>query len=115
MKMLQKDRTKPIPDFANPKCYTRALKGCCAQMSGEHPLSRAILERIDQELGVKSSAVDVRNMAFQSRNTVKTFGIGSLESRILCTHHNISLSPYDSEAAGGIRRIREAALRRSRL
>jgi hypothetical protein len=86
-----------VPGFANPKCYARALKGCSTQMSGEHPLSRAILERIDQELGELSRAVEVRNLAFQTPGEPKRFGVNKLESNILCTHHNSGLSQFDAE------------------
>ena len=92
------NRTKPIPGFGNPSCYARALGGCCRQMSGEHPLSRALLERIDQELGELSKAVEIRNLAFQPRNVSQRIGIGSLESKILCVHHNNALSEYDQQA-----------------
>jgi hypothetical protein len=55
------------------------------------------LKRVDQELGVESVTVDVRNMAFQPRITVRSFGVGSLESNILCSHHNSGLSDLDDE------------------
>jgi hypothetical protein len=67
-------------------------------MSGEHPLSRAILERVDQELGQLSKYVEIRNLAFQPPNMPQRFGVGSLESKILCAHHNNALSDYDQEA-----------------
>lgn len=97
MKILKIDKSKSIPGFANPKCYARALGGCCRQMSGEHPVSRALLKRVDQELGDLSNEVEVRNLAFQPRDVPQRFGVGSLESKILCTHHNNGLSSYDSE------------------
>ena len=37
-------------------------------------------------------------MALQPKDTTKSFGVGSLESRILCTHHNNRLSDLDAEA-----------------
>jgi hypothetical protein len=67
-------------------------------MSGEHPLSRALLERVDQELGVLSSHVEIRNLSFQTRGIAESLGIGNLESKMLCTHHNNGLSLYDTEA-----------------
>ena len=73
------------------------MNDCCVKMSGEHPLSRAMLRRVDQELGVESPTVDIRNMAFQPPKTVERRGIGSLESNILCKHHNTCLGDYDVE------------------
>ena len=66
-------------------------------MSGEHPLSRELLKRVDQELGVLSGEVEIRNLAFQKPGVSERFGVGNLESKILCAHHNSSLSPFDSE------------------
>jgi hypothetical protein len=95
--MTKVNKTKPVLSFGHPECYAKKLKGCCIQMSGEHPLSKAILERIDKELGEKSVAVDVRNMAFQPPATVESLGIRGMESKILCQQHNCRLGDYDSE------------------
>ncbi len=86
-----------IPGFANSSCYARALKGCSTQMSGEHPVSKAILKRITREF-TESPGVDIKNMAFQPKDTTQSFGVSSLESRILCAHHNSGLSHLDGEA-----------------
>jgi len=91
------NRTKTVPGFANPKCYARALKGCSVQMSGENAISKAILKRINQEY-TESPGVEIKNMAFQPKDTPQSFGVGSLESKILYMHHNNSLSHLDSEA-----------------
>lgn len=66
-------------------------------MSGEHPVSKAILKRINQEFA-DSPGVEVRNMGFQPKDTAQSFGVGSLESKILCSNHNNSLSHLDGEA-----------------
>jgi hypothetical protein len=97
MNKLKPDRRKSKPNFKNPRCYARALGGCCIEMSGEHPLSRALLERVDQELGELSTHVEIRNLAFQERGVAEHLGIGKLESKILCAHHNSGLSLYDAE------------------
>jgi hypothetical protein len=95
--MTKVNKTIPVPTFGHPECYAQILKCCCIQMSGEHPLSRAILERVDKELGEKSNMVDVRNMSFQPPATVENLGIRGLESKILCHHHNSRLGNYDAE------------------
>ena len=91
------DKTKPIPGYSNPNCYSPCVKGCSVQMSGEHAISRAILKRINQEF-TESPGVEIKNMAFQPKDTPQSFGIGSLESKILCTHHNNVLGHLDGEA-----------------
>jgi hypothetical protein len=95
--VTKNDSQKSIPGFANPSCYARAIKGCCLRMSGEHPLSRAILKRIPQEF-TESKTIEVRNMAFQPKDTMQSFGVGRLESKVLCAYHNELLSPMDTEA-----------------
>jgi hypothetical protein len=101
MKTLKRCRDKSILGLANPRCYARAMKDCCVQMSGEHPLPRSVLRRVDQELGIESPTVDIRNMAFQPTKTVQKRGIGGLESKIVCKHHNTGLAGYDAEALTG--------------
>ena len=88
---------KPIPGFSNPRCYAHALKGCSPKMSGEHPVSKAILKRVHHEF-TESDLVEVKNMAFQLRGASEMFSVGVLESKILCSHHNDRLSPFDDEA-----------------
>jgi hypothetical protein len=68
------NRTRPIPGSANPKCYARALKGCCRQMSGENFLSKAILKRVNEEF-TESSGVEGRNMGFQLPDTARSLSL----------------------------------------
>jgi hypothetical protein len=91
------DRTIPIPGYSNPKCYARALKGCCEKMTGEHTVSKAVLKRISQEF-TESSDVHIKNLAFQPKDMPQSFRVGSLESKILCAFHNNSLTDLDAEA-----------------
>ncbi len=97
MKGLTKERTRSISGFRNPPCYANARADCSVQMTGEHPLSRGLLKRVDQGLGVLSKKIDVRNMAFQPPRTVQSLGIKGQESRILCAHHNSALGDFDNE------------------
>ena len=91
------NRTKPIPGYSNPSCYARALAGCSTQMTGEHTVSKAILKRINQEF-TESPEVQIKNLAFQPKDTPQSFSVGSLESKILCAHHNHRLSHLDGKA-----------------
>jgi hypothetical protein len=92
------DRTVPIPGYSNPNCYARALKGCSQKMTGEHTVSKAVLKRISQEF-TESPTVEIKNLAFQPKDTPQSFGVESLESKILCAHHNHRLTNLDGEAA----------------
>ena len=92
-----KNRRVSISGYQNPNCYACSLGGCCAEMSGEHPFPKAILKLVPEKLGVERAAVQVRNMAFQPRDTVQILGVAGLQSKVLCTHHNNLLSPFDTE------------------
>jgi len=73
------------------------LNECSQRKSGEHPLSRALLELVDNELGETSTHVEVRNLSFQQPGVAESFGIASPECNILCDSHNSRLANYDAE------------------
>jgi hypothetical protein len=66
-------------------------------MTGEHTVSKAVLKRISQEF-TESPSVEIKNLAFQPKDTPQSFGVGSLESKILCAYHNNCLTDLDAEA-----------------
>ncbi len=78
--------------FAHPDCYASQLGGCSTQISKEHYVSDAILRLVS--LGEPS--VLVRNLKFQSPETVEPKGISNLVAKVLCSKHNSDLSRFDS-------------------
>ena len=54
------DQRKPGEGYQNPKCYARALRGCGPKISGEHRVSRSVLELVEYGRGVPSKGVSVR-------------------------------------------------------
>jgi hypothetical protein len=64
-------------------------------MSGEHYVSRSILELIENRFGKKSKSVRVTGLSFQQPGVLQMFGIPSLVGNILCQTHNSLLSPLD--------------------
>jgi hypothetical protein len=86
----------PPPGFAHPDCYARALGGCSRKMSGEHYISKAILELVENRPGQKSKSVRAVGLAFQKSGVEQQFGVASLVGNILCETHNGLLSPFDT-------------------
>lgn len=79
----------------HPECYACALGGCSREMSGEHYVSKSILELIENRAGQKSKSVRVTGLSFQKRGALQQLGISSLVGNILCKTHNSLLSPLD--------------------
>jgi len=68
------------------KCYANSLGGCSGKLSGEHIVSKGILEEW----------VDVIGFSW-CKDEVKRLHKLSLVSNILCEVHNWALSPFDAE------------------
>ncbi len=81
--------------FQHPECYARALGGCSYKVSGEHYISKSILELVEHSSARKSKVVRTFGLAFQKPGEDKHFGVASLVGNILCETHNSRLSPYD--------------------
>jgi hypothetical protein len=79
----------------NPECYARALGGCSREMSGEHYVSKGILELVECADGSPSSTVRVTGLAFQQPGQLQRLGVASLVGNILCKRHNERLSCFD--------------------
>lgn len=77
--------------FAHPDCYAGELGGCSKIISREHYVSAAILRIVS--LG--ESSVLVRNLSFQSTETLESKGIDNLVAKVLCSKHNNELSRFD--------------------
>jgi hypothetical protein len=91
----------PVTGFAHPKCYARSLGDCSSQITGEHFLSRSVL----QELG--GEAVILRGMPWQ-REEFRRIGVNSVTANVLCGRHNSALSGLDTTAVRFFRRLRRA-------
>src|SRR5437870_1394313 len=79
----------------HPECYARGLGGCSQEMSGEHYVSKSILELVENRAGKKSKSVRVTGLSFQQPGALQQLGISSLVGNILCKTHNSLLSPLD--------------------
>ena len=75
-------------EFQHPDCYARALGGCSREMSGEHYVSKGVLELVYARAGKASTSVLVTGLSFQKPGAIQFFGIGRLVGNILCEAHN---------------------------
>src|SRR5579863_2985552 len=82
----------PHTGYAHPKCYLAHTSDCDHTISGEHYVSKSILEVIGEDL-------EVGGLPWEPRGTTVKYRIESLVSNILCARHNSALSPLDSLAA----------------
>ncbi len=83
----------PPTNFSNPGCYLNFTGNCSRELSGEHYISKSILELLKGDDGVLVSGVP-----WLPTDAYKNIGVASLASNILCKRHNETLSPLDSEA-----------------
>jgi len=83
------DRNKS--KYAHPDCYAAELEECSTQISKEHYVSNTVLRLIS--LG--EPCVLVRNLRFQSPETLEPIGISNLVAKVLCSKHNSDLSRFD--------------------
>ena len=84
--------------YGHPKCYARALGGCCDKITGEHNVSKGVLELINEGDGKVSRLVSVTGLAIQERDAIQELGVSRLKSKVLCDTHNNLLSPSDGAA-----------------
>lgn len=70
------------------KCWAQEIGPCSDKQSREHLVSRGLF---------LSAAVDVQGMPW-CRDSPKRVGLDSVTRKILCSHHNNSLSPLDQAA-----------------
>lgn len=73
------------------KCYASELAGCSDNISLEHYMSRAVLERL-QVVGGVLRVDGLRGRVAQRDSSIP---IGRIGAKILCSKHNSALSPLD--------------------
>jgi hypothetical protein len=64
-------------------------------MSGEHYVSKSVLELVLGRFGEVNKSVLVSGLSFQQQGALQQLGISSLVGNILCATHNSLLSPLD--------------------
>ncbi len=83
------------PKESEPKCYMRELGSCGGGISGEHLVSKAVLQVISEG----GNTILVRGAHWQKDDKFKAVGIEGLTANCLCRDHNSALSGLDTAAA----------------
>jgi hypothetical protein len=73
-------------------CLASKYNNCSGGISGEHYISKSILN-----LSSIDDKVEISGLPWIEPNTFEKIGINSLTANILCTKHNNDLSIYDAE------------------
>lgn len=86
-------RVKEADDggYGHPKCYAAALGNCSRKISKEHPISRSVLDILNQ-----NHDLQVSGFPWQSGGGYTNIYPNDLASHILCEAHNSALSPLDA-------------------
>ncbi len=82
-------------------CYAAPLGGCRGKLSREHYISRVALEAHGDEQVITDAS-------WLSAGEVRTVTVSQMVTKVLCEHHNSSLSPLDlrgSRCLSALRRI----------
>lgn len=91
-------------------CFLTGHGNCGGKLSGEHYISKTVLEAIGSDGGVQ-----IGGLPWQPQQTFQEIGIGSLVSNVLCAAHNAGLSSLDVAAGTFFRTIDAVDKRPSRL
>lgn len=84
--------TLTMISFSHPLCYARSLGNCSTRLSREHYVSAAVLRLLGEEHTISNASW----LAPGQRSN--PLPVEALSSRILCEHHNSSLSNLDNTA-----------------
>jgi hypothetical protein len=94
LQKLVADLTPPGPntEFAQDGCYLNSDQNCSPGLTGEHYVSRAVLQGIGEQ-------IEIRGMPWLLAGSTRRVGVNNLTANVLCARHNSALSPLDEEAA----------------
>lgn len=81
----------PVTGYSHPKCYLNGTKDCSTKISGEHYISKTVLDQFGAVLSMTGMPWLPPDQSFETTAQ-------NLTSNILCQRHNSALSPLDAEA-----------------
>jgi hypothetical protein len=90
----------PKTGYSQNGCYLGHTNDCDRGITGEHYVSRAVLEQLSEP------AVAVDGVPWLAPGERRVIAINSLTSNILCGRHNSALSVLDTEAGHFLRTIK---------
>ncbi|MBL6447626.1 SEC-C domain-containing protein [Fulvivirga sp. 29W222] len=93
---------QPKSGYQHSRCYANTLNDCDSQITREHYLSNNLLADFEE-----NNTVKIFGLPWQEKQSYDLLSRKSMVSKILCKHHNESLSPFDVEIAYFYRAIVE--------
>jgi hypothetical protein len=93
-----------------PGCYASALRDCSPQLSREHYISKALLERLSQVLAdgrASEAGILVSGFPWLPGDRTKNLAPEALVAKVLCDRHNGALSGLDTVSAQVLRAFDE--------
>jgi hypothetical protein len=93
----------PPTGYSHPRCYLGFTQNCCTKISGEHFVSRGILQQIGQ-------SVSITGAPWLKRDEIKTLATKNLTANILCVRHNSAFSDIDTAAIRLFKFINEISM-----
>ena len=81
-----------LSGYAHPKCYLSHTNGCSTKITGEHCISRNLLDRLESQ----NKTIEIVGLSWLPKDCLTSIGKKSLVSNALCCQHNSSLSPLDN-------------------
>ena len=94
-------RTLPL-GASRERCYMQELANCEGPISGEHLISKALMQVLRGDGDFTISGLPWLDVGVE-----KKVGLNSLTAKCLCRRHNAALSPLDSVAALFVSALRE--------
>ena len=88
----------PLTGLRRDGCYLAGTANCSDKLSGEHYISKTVLESI-------GSTIRMEGVTWLPPGTSKVIGLNALTAKILCQRHNSALSPLDTEAGQFFRQL----------
>ena len=85
------DPPSPKTNFSRAGCYRASTNDCSDSLTGEHYVSKGVLEEL-------AGGIEIKGMPWLATNESKRVGINSFVLNILCERHNSALHHLDDEA-----------------
>ena len=89
----------PVSGIACRGCYLQGTNDCSDTLTAEHYMSKTILSQL--------SGIRVSGMPWLPTGTSKEIGLKALTARILCDHHNSTMTALDDHAGRIFKRLNE--------
>ena len=81
-------------------CFLSGFGDCRGKITGEHYISKNLLEALGE-----GKSISIGGLPWIPQGTLKSIGISSLVSNVLCEKHNSDLSYLDQEAGNFFRAL----------